>query len=85
MQRVMLSALLASALYLPASADPLQITPDAYAGSQRWQAPAPAAIEPRASDVAQPHYANADQSNMGGGFIEFLFGGGVQQQPYAQR
>ncbi len=85
MQRVMLSALLASALYLPASADPLQITPDAYAGSQRWQAPAPAAIEPRASDVAQPRYANADQSNMGGGFIEFLFGGGVQQQPYAQR
>jgi lipoprotein-anchoring transpeptidase ErfK/SrfK len=81
----MLSALLASAFCLPASADPLQITPDSYAGSQRWQAPAPAAVEPSAGDMAQPRYATADQRNMGGGFIEFLFGGGFQQQPYAQR
>jgi lipoprotein-anchoring transpeptidase ErfK/SrfK len=78
----MLSALLASALYLPASADPLEIAPDNY--GQRWQAPAPAAMEPRTSDVARPRYANADQAKMGGGFIEFLFGGAAPQ-PYVQR
>jgi hypothetical protein len=84
MQRVMISALLASALYLPAAADPLQIAPDAYAGQQGWQAPAPAAVEPQASGLAQPRYASASQPNMGGGFIEMLFGGGAQQ-PYAQQ
>ena len=34
MRRIFVSALLASALYVPASADPLQIAPDSYAANQ---------------------------------------------------
>jgi lipoprotein-anchoring transpeptidase ErfK/SrfK len=75
----MLCALLASALYVPASAEPLAINPDAYRGPQRWIAPEPAAGAPR-EDFAQRRYANAGQPNYGGGFIEFLFGGAAGQQ-----
>src|SRR5277367_6189336 len=75
MRRILASALLTSALYVPASyvsawADPLQITPDTYPSNQRVDmAPPPAP----AYDGRQ-RYANA-QPNLGGGFIEFLFGG----------
>ena len=71
MRRMFASALLASALYAPAWADPLQITPDSYApnqGAGMAQPPAPA------YDGRQ-RYANASAPSLGGGFIEFLFGG----------
>ncbi len=73
MRRIFVSALLLGALYVPAGADPLQITPDAYAASQ-----------PLPADAARPRYVEANQPNLGGGFIEFLFGGAVRQ-PTAAR
>jgi lipoprotein-anchoring transpeptidase ErfK/SrfK len=65
MRRALASALLASALSAPAFAGPLQIGPDA-AQAQPDQG------------VAQPQ-RTATQSNMGGGFIEFLFGGAMRE------
>jgi len=91
MQRVFLCALLASALYVPASAEPLAINPDAYRGEQRWggqerwAAPQPAVGEQRREDFGQRRYANASQPGYGGGFIELLFGAAPGQQPYAPR
>ena len=82
MQRICLSALLASALTVPACADPLNITPEAYAAAPRYN-PAAASranvVAPRpepspAAMPGQPRYAEA-QPNYGGGFIELLFGG----------
>jgi lipoprotein-anchoring transpeptidase ErfK/SrfK len=81
MSRVVLSALLASAvLTMPALAQPLSLDPPGQAEA------APAAPPPTRVAAARP--------NMGGGFIEFLFGGGGEDtgpptvypasaQPYA--
>jgi lipoprotein-anchoring transpeptidase ErfK/SrfK len=66
MRRVVVSALLASALSAPALAGPLQIGPDA-AQAQLDQG------------SAQPQRTAAQQSNMGGGFIQFLFGGAMRE------
>jgi len=74
MQRICVSALLASALYLPAAAEPLQITPDSYAASR-----VPTMAQPAANDQAPQRYADATP-NYGGGFIEFLFGGAARPQ-----
>jgi lipoprotein-anchoring transpeptidase ErfK/SrfK len=79
MRRIYISALLVSAFYGSACygsafADPLQINPDAYAASQRW------------NDQQQPpqqQTADAAQSNLGGGFLEFLFHGAQPQAPRA--
>jgi len=68
MRRICMSALLLSALSLPALADPLPITPDAYDAGAAQYAPAPSA------DPAPLVVASA-QPNLGGGFIQFLFGG----------
>jgi lipoprotein-anchoring transpeptidase ErfK/SrfK len=87
MQRVILCALLASAVSVPAFAGPLSINPDAYRGEQGWsrrQPDASAAMEPRGDDAAQVRYANASQPRLGGGFIELLFGA-VPGEPYAPR
>ena len=72
MRRIFVSALLASALYVPASADPLQIAPDSYAANQSANGAEP--FDPRAGQGGQ-RYAEAREPNLGGGFIEFLFGG----------
>ncbi len=77
MRRLLVSALLVSASYLPACADPLRITPDAYTASQSQNA---ADIsDPRVADAGGRRYADAGQPNLGGGFIEFLFGGAARQ------
>jgi len=70
MRRIFVSALLASALYVPASANPFQIAPGPYPASQNGAEPA----EARAAQEA-PRYVDAREPNLGGGFIELLFGG----------
>ena len=90
MQRVMVSALFAGALGIaPALADPMSIHADRYNTTGTTAAPvnpqvyarrgAPAYVAPQA---AQPvRYASAQPEPMGGGFIEFLFGGGRAVAP----
>jgi lipoprotein-anchoring transpeptidase ErfK/SrfK len=85
MRRVFVSALLASALYGPAWADPLAITPDAYAASQSVNAVAASdqgaaqSAAPAAVNVDRRRYAQAGGPNLGGGFIEFLFSGAARE------
>jgi lipoprotein-anchoring transpeptidase ErfK/SrfK len=80
MRRVFVSALVLSALCVPtfygtAWAGPLQIAPDANA------APPPE----QSAVAAQPQQRSAQtQSSLGGGFIEFLFGGAARE-PMIQR
>jgi lipoprotein-anchoring transpeptidase ErfK/SrfK len=74
MRRIFVSALLASAFYVPASANPFQIAPDQYPASQNGAEPA----DPRAGPDT-PRYVDAREPNLGGGFIEFLFGGAARQ------
>jgi lipoprotein-anchoring transpeptidase ErfK/SrfK len=76
MQRIFVSALLASALYLPAAANPFQIVPDSEAASQSANGAEP--FDPRAAQGG-PRYVDAREPNLGGGFIEFLFGGPARQ------
>jgi lipoprotein-anchoring transpeptidase ErfK/SrfK len=66
MRRALVSALLASALSSPVFAGPLQIGPDAAPAQQPDQG------------AAQPQ-RTAAQSNLGGGFIEFLFGSAARE------
>jgi len=85
MRRTFVSALLASALYVPAWADPLPITPDAYAASQSASAGAESdrgaaqSAAPAAANVDRRRYAQAGGPNLGGGFIEFLFSGAARE------
>ncbi len=81
MRRVFVSALVLSALSVPTCygtvwAGPLQITPDANAGPPPEQSGA--AGRSRSSVLPRP------QSNLGGGFIEFVFGGAARE-PMIQR
>jgi lipoprotein-anchoring transpeptidase ErfK/SrfK len=71
MRRALVFALLASALSSPAWSGPLQIDPDAASAQQPDQG------------AAQPQ-RTATQSNMGGGFIQFLFGNAARE-PTVQR
>jgi lipoprotein-anchoring transpeptidase ErfK/SrfK len=78
MRRVFVSALVLSALSVPTCygtvwAGPLQITPDVNVGPPQEQSGAP----------AQPRFAQT-QANLGGGFIEFVFGGAARE-PMIQR
>jgi lipoprotein-anchoring transpeptidase ErfK/SrfK len=77
MRRICVSALLLGALCLPALADPLSIIPDAINATapQRWSEPSVAPVAPAPVRVATA------QPNLGGGFIEFLFGGGAPASP----
>ena len=72
MRRAFASALLASAFVVPAGtvwAGPLQLTPSAYVASRSGDvAPQPVAAQP------QGYGQGAQQPNLGGGFIQFLFG-----------
>jgi lipoprotein-anchoring transpeptidase ErfK/SrfK len=84
MRRAFVSALVLSALSVPvgcgaAWAGPLQINPDAYA------APPPPDQNGAAEPQPQPQQRSAQtQSTLGGGFIEFLFGGAARE-PMIQR
>jgi lipoprotein-anchoring transpeptidase ErfK/SrfK len=73
MRRICVSALVLSALGVPAFAGPLQIAPETYDNAAPSQ-PGPAAPPPRQV------YAAA-QPNLGGGFIEFLFRGAGETAP----
>jgi lipoprotein-anchoring transpeptidase ErfK/SrfK len=77
MRRICMSALLLSALSLPAIADPLSIMPAsdnaaALQNAPEQNAPPVAAVRPAPVMVASA------QPNLGGGFIQFLFGGAEQ-------
>src|SRR5580658_4253037 len=80
MRRAFVSALVLSALSVPTCygtvwAGPLQINPDAYTAAPPDQDGA----------AAQPQQRSAQtQSTLGGGFIEFLFGGAARE-PMIQR
>jgi lipoprotein-anchoring transpeptidase ErfK/SrfK len=81
MRRICVSALLLGALSLPAWADPLAITPD-----EINTAAAPDASE-QTVPLAAPARVAAAQPDLGGGFIQFLFGGAappVSAPPVAQ-
>ena len=77
MKTVALLALTASAITaIPASAEPLQLQPNLY----QQQRTTPAYIAPQTPTPQPPpqpvRYAAANSdTNLGGGFIEFLFGG----------
>ena len=77
MRRAFASALLASAFAVPAGslwAGPLQLMPSAYAASPSGDvAPQPVAAQP------QGYGQGAQQPNLGGGFIQFLFGNAARQ------
>ena len=74
MRRAFISALLASAFAVPAGtvwAGPLQLIPSAHAaGPSGDVAPQPVAAQPQPQGYGQ----GAQQPNLGGGFIQFLFG-----------
>jgi len=75
-QTVSASDLLVYALSRPVDA-PSQ---PAYPPGQGVDAPSrPAAAEPVAASAGAPRYAEGGQPNLGGGFIEFLFGGAARQ------
>ena len=82
MQRVLCSALLVGAFGIaPALAEPMSLQADHYntTGSVRR---APGYIAPAQQQPApRARYASAEQGQMGGGFIEFLFGGGQAPAP----
>ena len=85
MQRVMCSALIASALGIaPALAEPMSLHPDRHNTTGQIAARrAPAYVAPASAPVETPNarYASAEPQGMGGGFIEFLFGGGRPVAP----
>jgi lipoprotein-anchoring transpeptidase ErfK/SrfK len=81
MRRVFVSALVLSALLVPACcgtvwAGPLQLTPDANA--------APPPDQNGGAAQSQQQRSAQTQSNLGGGFIELLFGGAARE-PMIQR
>jgi lipoprotein-anchoring transpeptidase ErfK/SrfK len=80
MQRVIACALFAGAFGIaPALAEPMPLYPDRY--NRSASAPAPY-VAPYAEPAAPVRYAAAEPTQgMGGGFIEFLFGGGRPVAP----
>jgi lipoprotein-anchoring transpeptidase ErfK/SrfK len=83
MQRIVITTLVSSVLgTVSALAQPMSISPYS-APPQRMQAVPPQPQYAPQQVVAQPRYANPDRSDMGGGFIEFLFGGGAAPPPPA--
>jgi lipoprotein-anchoring transpeptidase ErfK/SrfK len=78
MRRICISVLVLSALSIPAVAEPLPITPDAYRSAPAAAWPnAPAATIPAIASATPVRVVDA-QPNLGGGFIQLLFGGGSQ-------
>ena len=92
MQRLgMVAALLAGAFHVgSAAAEPLPLNPHYYGGTARLESPAralpaPPAAEPPARSVQLAENRYAERPHFGGGFIEFLFGGGLGRPPTPQR
>jgi lipoprotein-anchoring transpeptidase ErfK/SrfK len=91
MQRMVLAALISSALAAPSLAEPLSLQADSYA-QPAYRRTAPATIAPPqpipmpqpAASAPMVRYANADPDmNSGGGFLDFLFEGGRPPRPPA--
>ena len=91
MQRMVLAALISSALAAPSLAEPLSLQADSYA-QPGYRRTAPAIIAPPqpipmpqpAASAPMVRYANADPDmNSGGGFLDFLFEGGRPPRPPA--
>jgi lipoprotein-anchoring transpeptidase ErfK/SrfK len=89
MQRLVLAALIASAFgSATAFAQPLPFTTNQHADRERYTPSVTLAFAtpPVARERAPaPRYAAVNQPQMGGGLIEFLFGGGLVQPPHAAR
>jgi lipoprotein-anchoring transpeptidase ErfK/SrfK len=78
MHRNIIPMLLVSALGAgSASAGPLSLSTDQYGVVRTVPAQTFAAAAQSAAPVASTQYAYGDGQNLGGGFIEFLFGGGA--------
>jgi lipoprotein-anchoring transpeptidase ErfK/SrfK len=77
MSRVILPAIFLALSAVPAVAGPL--------GGPHFEMNGPQYVAPQVTQVQAPRYAPAPRSNMGGGFIEFLFGDGPapRRQAYA--
>jgi len=81
MRRICISALVFGAFSVPAFAGPLSITPGTYNAAQGVERDrVPVATIPGApvAAAAGPVRVADAQANLGGGFIQFLFGGGPQ-------
>ncbi len=81
MRLVFVAAFLVGSLSAPAFADPIAIYPNAYAASQSADAAATGSAS--TATISQQRYVQASHPDLGGGFIEFLFGG-MAGQPAAQ-
>lgn len=77
MRRICTMALVLSAVSVPAFADPFSIAPDSYQAAPAGEPPDAAAPAPIAPAAATPVRVADAQANLGGGFIQFLFGGGA--------
>jgi lipoprotein-anchoring transpeptidase ErfK/SrfK len=77
MRRICMSALVLSALSLPAWADPFSIMPGSYNAAGLENTPAPIA-QPATAVPPAPVRVSTTQPALGGGFIQFLFGGAEQ-------
>ncbi|MEA2952523.1 MAG: hypothetical protein QOJ96_2043 [Alphaproteobacteria bacterium] len=79
MKRFMVATLVTSVLgTISASAEPMLL--NSYYAPQEM--PQPMAMEPQyAPQVMVMQVAYQERPNLGGGFIEFLFGGGAERQP----
>ncbi|HTP90554.1 MAG TPA: L,D-transpeptidase [Xanthobacteraceae bacterium] len=73
MRPIHLCVLLAGVVSTPAWADPLAIDPNAYAANQRYYSAA--AQNQRAAAYQQSNYSQPAANPLGGGLLEFLFGG----------
>ncbi len=78
MWRMCVLALLGNALVVPAWSDPLLLHPNAYGIEP---APTAAPVAPSRTAPAAPAYRRVAQTSLGGGFIEFLFGGAGGEAP----
>ena len=78
MRRILVSALFLGASGLPALADPFQLLPGAFATHEGANGGAAVQAQPQPT-AGRPRYAEPNQPQFGGGFIELLFGGAARQ------
>jgi hypothetical protein len=80
MRHICLSVILSGLFVVRALADPLQIASDSPGAAERQMLP-PAAATSNASTYAAASTQPNRGGGLGGGFIEFLAGGGVRRSP----
>jgi lipoprotein-anchoring transpeptidase ErfK/SrfK len=80
MRHICLSAIISGLFVVPALADPLQIASGPPSAAGRQMLP-PAAAAPNASGYATASTQPNRGGGLGGGFIEFLAGGGARRSP----